>query len=391
MIAPGVNPLRHFFDIFIIGSLYLSTYNHRYKYLALFFSFAAILNNPQFGLFAYLALIITLQIQNHYPEKKQSLIKSIFQIVAFLIPAALLYKIASTGSHSADIYFVQGLLGFEWQRKIVFTIFIAIIFSYFSIINSLLKKNSYTTIALFLTLYSQGLLFYYIWGSDNSHLFVIFQIITLAVFSNLKLALEDFSWLKKHSNIILGGFISLAILFYIPSVAVFYKAKFSFDRVFTTHKIYNWNLPTARFISTINPDYFIDSIELIKSHADNNKIFIISKYDNFLPFLAKKYSAMPYFDVPWYTISTKDIQACIEAIKENKPKYLFVDTDINRSYEPDVISSSANQGFLKMGEHEESVLRLVRLKALKQIFLAVKSDYKPVKSAQLITVYEKIN
>ena len=95
---------------------------------------------------------------------------------------------------------------------------------------------------------------------------------------------------------------------YIPGLLSYYATRQEYEEIFVTHKTYNWNLEKAKFRSTMDPEYFVDSVSLIQTYApSHNGIHIISKYDNFLPFLAKKYSAMPFFDLQWFLLTAKEV------------------------------------------------------------------------------------
>jgi hypothetical protein len=137
----------------------------------------------------------------------------------------------------------------------------------------------------------------------------------------------------------------------------------------------------------MDPAYFVDSISLIQTYApSDNAIYLISKYDNFLPFLAKKYSAMPFFDLQWFLLTAKEVNLCIERIETQKPPYLFVDTDIERDLNGEIVT--ADLRFIS-GPGGESLMRVQRLNLLKDIFRAVKKDYEPVKHGMLLTVYKR--
>ena len=95
---------------------------------------------------------------------------------------------------------------------------------------------------------------------------------------------------------------------------------------------------------------------------------------------------MPYPDIQWFVITKKEVSECITRLKEKKPEYLFVDTDINRSLVPDKISPTIYLiGYLS----EESEWRVQRLSLLRDIFDSVKKDYEPVEQGYLITAYKR--
>lgn len=392
LIAPGVNPLRHFFDLFVFCFLFLYLFkkNRGYLSLALFAGLIATAANPQFGLCAYLALTITITTKWLLSDKTN--LRKIRSICFFLVFAAagiITYKLTNIGSSTLDNYYLAGLLGFPLRHFIFIGILFLVGIGYIIIIHALSRKDTFAYVALFSMLYLQFALLYYVWGSDLAHLFVLNSVLAITIFSLLKLAVENYTLLKEKNHILLTWVGLCALLVYLPSVIYSYHIKAQFDHVFTTHKTYKWNLPTAKFISTINPAYFSDSIHLIQAFSSSNSIYIISKYDNILPFLAGKYSAMPYFDLPWLDIGETETKNCIDAIINNKPTYLFVDSDIDRPYARDIINAASIIGSSQDGLAAESVDRVARLNGLKIIFAAIKDDYQPIQSAQLITVYKR--
>jgi hypothetical protein len=73
-----------------------------------------------------------------------------------------------------------------------------------------------------------------------------------------------------------------------------------------------------------------------KYSADARRgIFIISKYDNFLPFISGHYSLMPHCELPYWLITENEIRRAVYAIREGRPEYVFVDTDIEMYAEGD--------------------------------------------------------
>jgi hypothetical protein len=95
---------------------------------------------------------------------------------------------------------------------------------------------------------------------------------------------------------------------------------------------------------------------------------------------------MPFFDLQWFLLTAKEVNLCIERIQTQKPPYLFVDTDIERNLNGEIVSAELR--FIS-GPGGESLMRVQRLNLLKGIFRAVKKDYEPVKQGILLTVYKR--
>jgi hypothetical protein len=230
-------------------------------------------------------------------------------------------------------------------------------------------------------------LIYYIWGGDDKHLLNIASILALAGAAFIKLVI-DHSSVKRYEKALIGGLIAVALVtVYIPGLLSYYSTRQEYESIFLTHKTYDWNLDTAKFRSTMDPKYFMDSIALIQEYVPSeNAIYIISKYDSFLPFLSKKYSAMPFFDLQWFLLTDREVNLCIERIQTQKPQYLFVDTDIERNLNGEIVTAELR--FIS-GPGEESLVRVQRLNLLMDIFKAVKKDYELVKQGRLLTVYKR--
>jgi len=95
---------------------------------------------------------------------------------------------------------------------------------------------------------------------------------------------------------------------------------------------------------------------------------------------------MAFFDLQWFLLSPKEVALSVERIKNNKPQYLFVDTDIERDFNGEILLSGLQSiGF----PGEESLQRVQRLHLLQQVFQAVKKEYVPVKEGILLTVYKR--
>jgi hypothetical protein len=185
-------------------------------------------------------------------------------------------------------------------------------------------------------------------------------------------------------------FVTLIVFFALTLLPYSYlkynKEKKSFNSNFIEHKTYQWGFHRAKLISTADPRDITQSINIIQKYSDKNnpRIFILSKYDNILPFLSERYSAMPFFEVAAYLFSDKESEYVIQRLKDNKPQFLFIDTDINnfRNNSWDLIYFS---NFM----NNERASRYGRYTILKNIFDQFSDNYKIIESSKLLTVYER--
>jgi hypothetical protein len=387
-LGPGLNPIRHIFDIPLIACLYVYFKGGKTWGLVAASALApiAVLNNQQFGLFLVGSFFVTL-LMKAFQERGTAWVREVVCGSTALVVSGVIVLAGNLGKNEMASYYFEGFLGNIINPNRLILIILAISACYIILLKLEDTTDRLKYIALFLLVYSQAVLIYYIWGGDDKHLFNISSILVLAGATFLKLIIDHTS-VKRFEKTVVGSLIALAFsAAYVPGLLSYYAAQQEYEDIFATHKTYDWNLDTAKFRSTMNPAYFVDSVSLIQTYApSDNAIYLISKYDNFLPFLAKKYSAMPFFDLQWFLLTEKEVNLCIERIHTHKPQYLFVDTDMERDLNGEIIT--ADLRFIS-GLGGESLLRVQRLNLLQDIFTAVKEDYEPVKQGTLLTVYKR--
>jgi len=388
LLAPGLNPIRHFLDVPVIACLYLYFTNGRWLPLGVgvVLGLLSVLNNQQFGLFLIGALFVTLLAKFFLDKAAQSVSDIAWGTMALLAGGVIVLSV-NLGKNDMASYFFEGFLGNMIDPIKLFLMMLAISACYAVIMKMENSKPELRYTALFLLVYAQGMLIYYIWGGDEKHLLNIASIPIFGAAVFLKLVI-DYTSARRFQKVVVACLTAIVVLkIYVPGLVSYYKARHEYTHLFSNHKIYDWKLETAHFRSTMNPFYFTDSIFLIHEYEPSeNAIHLISKYDDLVPFLAGRYSAMPFFDLQWFLLSPKEVALSVERIKKNKPQYLFVDTDIERDFNGEILLGGLQSiGF----PGEESLHRVQRLHLLQEVFRAVKKDYVPVKEGVLLTVYKR--
>ena len=387
-LGPGLNPIRHFLDLPVIACLYWYHKSGRggVLVLALLFGLIGLVNNRQFGVFLIVALVVTLLVKA-WQEREGGGHREMRWVVGAAVALGIILLWGTSGRDIMSPYYRQGFLGFSTNPRVLYLVVFIISGCYLMLLRLEDVANEWKYLALFLLLYSQGLLVYGLWGGTDKHLLNVASVLVLSGVVFLKI-LIDRSRLKRYEQVLVSALIVGALGFvYVPGLFAYYTTKSEYEEVFTTHRTYEWNLEKAQFRSTMDPKYFVESVFLIQQYANSeNGIYIISKYDNLLPFLAKKYSAMPFFDVQWFLLTDKEVRLCIERIQNQKPPYLFVDRDIERNLNDEIVRTGIPLVLMPGGE---SLLRVQRLNLLKDIFAAVKDDYELEMSSGLLAVYKR--
>ena len=184
--------------------------------------------------------------------------------------------------------------------------------------------------------YTQCLWLYYAWYTENGHLYStspIWFLLFVLIYREFSLIFLSEKY-RKVALVSIGGCLSLLLL--TAGSARYFLQQSKYSQIFKSHLVYQWNFPGATFI-ILDPAVFKESINLIQKYSNGNAIYIISKYDNLLPFLAGKYSAMPYLELVTSLVTDDEVDTSANAILNASPKYLFVDSDINSSNLGDVL------------------------------------------------------
>ncbi len=385
LLPPGESPWRHFFDIVIVYVLYMfvEKKNFAYYFLALGLGIFSVVINPQIGVMIFMATI-TAGLFYAYYEKQHIRNILVSSFIALAI-AIMSFKFSSSANDLAQ-YYIDGVIGFPITLVQILKLFIVIIIGYmlfWKVLKDRLVSN-YIHI-LFLLIYSQELILYIVWHYNGdgfkSRAFIYILTVALLVYPFRTIILE------RWKNYMMVGVASILAIVYLDSVFKVLKSKRQYEKIFDHHATYEWTMDRAHIVSTMNPIYFQNGVDLIQKYSQGqNGIYIVSEYDNLLPFLAHKYSLMPFFDLKWYLITPKELNKSIETLEENKPKYLFVDTGIDRNLRSEVIDSKYQEiNYLE----KESIWRAQRLKLLNKVFQGVATDYQLIEKGYLISVYKR--
>lgn len=387
-LGPGLNPVRHFFDMSALFMLVSFFKEKKKMYLvgAILMTWLSIVNNKEFGIFLCGAMIVTLLFW--WVQERTASWGDLALVFAGGIGALPVLRLADIGNNTHGEYYLKGVLGFPIPGFYLGTILLLFSAGCLALVWFSQVRGELKYALAFLLIYSSEALFYYVWGGTPPHFLNVGSLAVLCAVTLVKFVAEASG--RRKEVIRLTSFLSLAVFacVYLPSARSFYASKSEYEKVFETHKTYEWALDRAVFVSTMDPAYFEDSSGLLRKYARENGVYIISKYDNFVPFLAGKYSEMPFFETSNFLFTPKEFEMCVAALKSAAPEFLFVDTDILRSLNGEIIPEG--EPFFSGSYAQESKMRVQRLKGLDRLFRAVKDDYRPLQKGRLITVYQRV-
>jgi len=385
-LAPGFNPVRQLFLPVILVFLWLFLKSGRPLTLLLTaaFSLINVLNNKEFGLCAVIALLITLAVKSFLEGGSRKVwILGVLSLTLFL--AFLLIFRMQAGNNSLSKYYMAGISGPLIGRKVLTAIFLWISAAYFLIIRLLRVKGELKYLAVFLFIYFQGILVYFIWNPAPNHFYSIAVPLIFLAAALLKLIMDN-SRIDKYRDAVFY-FITLIIIafFYLPAWRAYRADYANYKKTADNHRIYKWDLQKARIYSTMDPRPFSDAVRLINKYSPAAKsIYIISQYDNLLALLADKYSAMPFDEVAISLVTVKEVEACARRIAADNPEYIFVDTGIGEG-----IYEKSNPAVAYLAGQFDLSAKLKMWGELKKVYLEVINSYELAEKSDIISVYKK--
>lgn len=388
-LGAGIIPTIHFFDVVVIALLALFFRKKHLIYLlfAFFVVFLSVVINRQFGMMMALSLVISIILyilENRSGRAKYFWVAGV--ALSFIISISLAHFAYSGAQGTVLNYFLLGFFSWPANSIIIVSTIGYLVTSYFFLFLLRDHKDYLKYIYVLVFFYAQGLLLYYYWSGLPNHLPMALPFVGLQLFLMLFIAEKKFSLLQSYNRTSILKMTVLFILFAVLLLSIyqFYKDKKMFHDNFVNHKVYQWSFTKAHTISTMNPEPLAESIRLIHKYSNSGSgIYMLSEFDNLLPFLAERYNALT-FDLAWHLLSDEEVDATINKINKNAPRYLYVDNNID-SEMSDPWSKIYNGDWMK----SERASRIGRYYGLQKMFSAISSCYELREKSELLAVYER--
>lgn len=404
LLGPGLNPMRHLFDFVSIGFFCASLRcKSLYSYIALnTVALALCIIGVTFNATTGIPLTASLLVGISLTCPKRSRMENNIWLSMTVAVAifTLIVAYLTRGSDRLTPYYIQGLIGLPESNAGISFILIGIFATYSILIlywGKIRSESRSTFIVCFC--YSQSLLLYYVWGGSRYHFFNFLPVYLLTGLLALKIAHDivqaEYTKLNKTSfnslassrigrlrEMLIASFLALSL----AAFSVWTFQFWDYSKTFFNKTSYRWDNPRAQIITTIPEEPFVNSSEIINRYSSDKSIDIISRYDNLIPFLAGKYSSMPMPDIQWFINKEADLNEIVQYIRIKKPKFLFVDTDIDRSHRYEIPSGIDSESELSL--KAEAVARYHRLTYIKKSFDLVRGSYRLKEKGELISVWE---
>ena len=383
---PGINPIRRILELPLLAGLCLYWQQPRLRYLLLVIVciWLAILNNWQFGLMALGAATVSVGVQR-WQQGNLTGKTSDFLLGIGLIGGLMLVQWMRGGNDPLSAYYLAGSAAMPigiWKGPLIL---IAFAFGGVLLARLLDSRRPMAYLCLFLLLYTAAVMTYSIWNGSSTYLLVPGPLYALTGLAFSRLLSEKIPLFRLFRQ-------QAAVLLVIIGFGVLLTGGWDQERtrneflgIMDSHQVYEWELDRAKLTSTMDPRYFQNGVELIQKYSQGPSIHVISKYDNFLPFLAGRYSAMPYFEMSKFLISPRETALCVERLLTDRPEYLFVDTDIRRDYAADMVHRFSPLGTL----NGYSRYRVAQMQLMQKVFATVQDQYELVEQGLILSVYKR--
>lgn len=384
-LAPGFNPVRHFFDIpaIFFAFMYFKNSKFIYKYLSLIIGFFSILWSKEFGFFLLTSIIFSFLLDEIYRNKK--LIPNISTIssnLLFFFVGLVFFYFASLKSVSLNSkYFFMGV-GSIPIGPLKYSIVMLMIYSVWKISFMIDVNQKIRPLILLTSAYLTLSSFYLIWNPTPIHLLGVTPIYIFW-------AILIFKYSKCNEKLKNKAFLFLFFFIYFPSAFHMYNSIRSEDRIFETHTVYNWDFDHAKFQTTTNPELFKEAVTMIGKYESKSTFYLISKYENLIPIISNKANTLPFVELMSNLVSKEEIIMVTDKIKNDKPNIIFIDTDIEKEIGfnevpniSDRIVSSSDFNYVA-----EAIAKKQTYDNLRKVYKGISSDYKVCNIGRLISVY----
>ncbi|OPY79187.1 MAG: hypothetical protein A4E65_01972 [Syntrophorhabdus sp. PtaU1.Bin153] len=394
VLGPGIIPSIHLLDTSVIICLlcFFRRGNRIWLGVGAAMVVASLSLNGQYGLALLAAFIVSLGLYGLENRSGKARVFWLFFLVVLTLLAVTVWRLSAVGTlPGVFLYFWSGFFSWPVHPAVATLTILYLAVSYSFLIWLRPQRHYLKYIYVFLFCYAQVLLVYFYWSGLINHLPPILPFLCLQLFVMLYIGMKNLAVRPLLQKICSASVVALTLLLTVltlPSGALFYKERQMFHDNFKNHRIYSWKFPRAEVITTVDPLIMHESVRLIQRYSNtaNPRVYILSKYDSLLPFLSERYSAMPFFDLTSYLFSEREYKWVLDTITRDKPRYLFVDTQIN-NYEVDRWANLYDGPLFTY----ERVSRLERYELLFRIFQEVKAAYRAIDKGQLITVYERVS
>jgi hypothetical protein len=155
--------------------------------------------------------------------------------------------------------------------------------------------------------------------------------------------------------------------------------------IFKNHVEFDWNFPSAKLVSTGNPEPLIQAVKLIGRHNPGANVDILSPMEVVLLPMARKGKSGPFTISFDSLLSDREVSALVRHLRIHSNEVLFVDSRlVNGLYELPIAKEAVLGRY-----HGSSVGRLRAHTMLRVVFSRVRECYELAEQGPLISAWKR--
>jgi hypothetical protein len=385
----GVNytPVRHFHDVFVILFFFLYLTKGRSAWLIAAFAAACVgvLLDRFYGSFGILTLLAVLAVRIFVGHGRP--IEKWVILLGAPAYALLFWFVGEVVAPNPYVDgFLAGVWGFPVDNMKMGLMLIGVI-SVNLVLAYLLKEyfDERLYLSLFLVLYTEALLFYWLIIPNNAHLYMVLPWAIFSVASLMRFGLSATVSARAERASVATALVA-AVLLSLLGTRLFLASAMDVRKAEKDHKIFDWPFKNARIRSTMDPDLFSGATQVMQRWAPQGGVYVISQFDTLITWLSGKYSLMPHSDLISYLSGPIAHNNVVSILRAKRPNILFVDSCIECSFVPLRPGRESILG-INPDLFERSAEKVDRLRRLQNVFMEIKGDYELVERGALISVY----
>ncbi len=205
----------------------------------------------------------------HQKEKANGRQAAVIAVTAGLALALLFF--AKMGNNPMGHYYLRGISGPPMDKAIMAAALLLLSAGYAFLLKALNFRDPLKYVVLYPFIYSQGVFLYYVWNSAPNHFFSIASPMVFTAILFLKLGLEA-NGPRPYARPALAILAVLVFLgVYLPSGAAYYREKEKYEKIFEDRRVFEWNLSTAKFKTTMDPHFVYEAVERIQRYRPRQR------------------------------------------------------------------------------------------------------------------------
>lgn len=388
ILAPGVNPILHFLDVpvLLLALRLFRSGAGRWLAAAAAGAVGAVALNPFFGGMVAIALLVSAGLHAIETAAPGRALRRLAAVVAAVLGPLVVVAAATPRSGGGDVIteFLDGYFSWAPRPGLVLFALAYLTAGYGFLLWARDRRDPLKYAAVFLFVYAQGLLVYFFWSGLENHFWPVLPYVGLHVLLMLSVVARAGA-LRGAERWVIAGVLAGVFLVGRIGIGFWIHNRAEVRRAFEVHQTWAWPFERAAVVSTADPAPLAASVAQLERWAPgpDRGVAILSVFDDLVPFLARRHSVLPHFELQWALLTEADRAHAVEVLERARPPVLFVGHELET--DPAAPEYAPCAQFARAERQSQAG----RLREMRRVFLAVAGDYQLAESGPLLSVYQR--